>query len=177
MGRILLFNDTPCCSSRHPSMMPSCRTRLQRCAAYPPPPCLYSHANTWPSASPLLHTSVYVTRIIQASTTRCVSYPTPMQASVVCGTPRTAASRPRHPLLLHILCVREVLVANLLLYPLNVGRVHHVPGRHVLLHALRQARLLAARQGAARLRHAALEALLVDVLYRLCKKVSRYDVD
>ena len=70
-----------------------------------------------------------------------------------------SARRPRVPLY-----VRQGVIANLLLYPADVCRVHLVPGRHVLLHALFHARLLAARQGAAGLGNAPLEALLVDVL-------------
>ena len=69
--------------------------------------------------------------------------------------------------------VRDALVANLLLYPPDVGRVDLVPRRHVLLHALGQARLLAAGEGGARLGDAAFEALFVDVLQAGDGDVSR----
>ena len=48
---------------------------------------------------------------------------------------------------------------------MDVRRADLVPRRHVLLHALGEAGLLAARQGRARFRDALLEAVLVDFLF------------
>jgi hypothetical protein len=51
-----------------------------------------------------------------------------------------------------------------LLYPRDVGLGDGVPGRHVLLHTGGEAALLALGQRGAGLRHAALEAVLVEFL-------------
>ena len=64
-----------------------------------------------------------------------------------------------------LLFVYDSLVVGLLLsYPVDVRRVDLVPGRHVLFHARRHARLFAAREGAAGLGDAFLEAVFLEFL-------------
>lgn len=60
--------------------------------------------------------------------------------------------------------VVQLLVALLLAYPVDVGRVDLVPCSHVLLHASRHACLLAARESAAGLGNALVEAVLLEFL-------------
>ena len=58
-----------------------------------------------------------------------------------------------------------VMVASLLLHPLEESRVDHVPRRHVLLGALGHARLLGVSEGRARLGDAHGEAVFAHFLF------------
>lgn len=59
------------------------------------------------------------------------------------------------------------------LYPGDVGRVDVIPSIDVLLHAIGEAGLLAARDRRAGLRDAALEAVLVEFLWAGRKKKKK----
>lgn len=62
-------------------------------------------------------------------------------------------------------CIRDTCTRlAFLLYPGHVGFRDGVPGGHVLLHAGREAGLLTLGEGCAGLRHAALEAVLIEFL-------------
>lgn len=63
--------------------------------------------------------------------------------------------------------VSDVLVADLLLYPTDVGAVDLVPCRNVLLHALDNARVLAVGKGAAWLGNTLVEAAVINSLGNL----------
>ena len=66
-----------------------------------------------------------------------------------------------------LLMVSDLLVADLLLYPADVGAVDLIPCRNVLLHALDNARILAVGKGAAGLRDTLVEAAVIDSLDKL----------
>lgn len=61
----------------------------------------------------------------------------------------------------------------LLLYPGDVLLANRIPGRHVLLHALRKALLLAAGEGSSGLGDALFKAVLVEFLARLVSARDR----